>query len=114
MRIDRAQRHGLAVEFDDGIEALEYWRGRRAQLAWHRRAARREADQMVDAWERRLRHAVLLDPALPLRQRLEGGLLVARTRGAIVGRRWRRRAYAGGMAMAGCAGAGFAVVGGLF
>jgi hypothetical protein len=68
---------------------------------------------MVDAWERRVRHAALLDPGLPLGQRLGAGLLVVRTRGAIVGRRWRRRAYASGMAMAGCAGAGFAAVAGL-
>jgi hypothetical protein len=108
------ERHGLACDFGDGVETLEYWRARRDRLAWHRRAARREADRMIDAWERRLRYAVLLDPSLPFGQRIEAGLLVVRTRGAIVGRRWRRRAYAGGMAMAACAGASFAVVTGLF
>ena len=108
------ERHSLACDFGDGVEALEYWRTRRARLAWHKRAARREADLMIDSWERRLRYAVLLDPALPLGQRIEGGLLVVRTRGAIVGRRWRRRAYAAGMAMAACAGAAFGLVTGLF
>ena len=103
----------LACGFGDAVESLEYWRERRARLAWHKRAARREADQMIDRWERRLRYAVLVDPEVPLGQRLGAGLLVVRTRGAIVGRRWRRRAYAGGMAMAGCAGAGFAAVAGI-
>ena len=107
-------RNGLAVDFADGVEALEYWRGRRDGLGWHTRAARREADRMIDAWERRLRHAVLLDPTVPWGQRIEAGLLVVRTRGAIVGRRWRRRAYTGGMAIAACAGAAFALVAGLF
>jgi hypothetical protein len=108
------ERHGLACDFDDAVEALEYWRGRRARLAWHRRADRREADAMVDAWERRVRRAALTDPALPLARRLEAGVLVLRTRGGIVGRRWRRRAYVGGVAMAGAAGAGFAAVASLF
>jgi hypothetical protein len=110
----RIERHSLACDFGDGVEALEYWRARRATLGWTKRAARREADLMIDSWERRLRYAVLLDPAVPFGQRIEAGLLVVRTRGAIVGRRWRRRAYAGGMAMAGCAGAAFALVTGLF
>ena len=105
------ERHSsLACDFGDGIEALEYWRSRRDRLAWHKRSARREADQMIDAWERRLRYAALFDAGVPLGRRVEAGLLVVRTRGAIVGRRWRRRAYAGGVAMAGCAGAGFAAI----
>ena len=110
----RIERHGLACDFDDAVEALEYWRSRRARLAWHRRAARREADAMIDVWERRVRRAALSDPALPLARRLEAGVLVLRTRGAIVGRRWRRRAYVGGVAMAGAAGAGFAAVASIF
>jgi hypothetical protein len=105
------ERHRLACDFSDGIDTLEYWRDRRARLAWHKRAARREADAMVDAWERRLRYAALFDPEVPLRQRLEAGLLVVRTRGAIAGRRWRRRAYTGGIAMAACTGAFVAVTG---
>jgi hypothetical protein len=110
----RIERHSLACDFDDAVEALEYWRDRRARLAWHRRADRREADAMVDAWERRIRHAVVRDPSVPIGQRVEAGVLVLRTRGAIVGRRWRRRAYVSGVAMAGAAGAGFAAVASLF
>lgn len=104
----------MACDFGDGVEALEFWRARRDRLGWHKRAARREADRMVDLWERRVRHAVLLDPAVPLGQRVEAGLLVVRTRGGIVGRRWRRRAYVGGATAAGFAGAGFAAVSSLF
>jgi len=106
--------HRLACDFDDAVDALEYWRGRRARLAWHRRAARREADAMVDAWERRIRYATLTDPAIPFAQRLEAGVLVLRTRGAIVGRRWRTRAYMAGLVMAAVAGAGFAAIASLF
>lgn len=113
MRIER-QAHPLACDFDDAVEALEFWRDRRARLAWHRRAARREADQMVDAWERRIRRAVLRDPALPPGARLDAGMLVVRTRAGIVGRRWRRRASVACVGMAGAAGAGFAAVAGLF
>ena len=54
MRIDTCR-------LDDGIEALAYWRGRRARLAWHRRRARAEADAMVANWERRVRYAILDD-----------------------------------------------------
>ena len=108
------ERHRLACDFDDALEALEFWRDRRARLAWHKRAARREADAMVDAWERRVRYAALLEPTLPFARRLEAGVLVLRTRGAIVGRRWRRRAYVGAVAMAAAAGAGFAAILSLF
>ena len=103
-------REPLACHFDDGVEALDYWRRRRARLAWHRRSARREADAMVEAWERRIRDAVLLDATLPMDRRLKAGWLVVRTRGAIIGRRWRRRAYAMGMAMAAVTGACFALI----
>jgi hypothetical protein len=109
-----AERHSLACDFDDAVETLEYWRHRRVRLAWHKRRARREADAMVDAWERRIRYAVLLDPAVPFAQRIEAGVLVLRTRGAIVGRRWKRRAYVGGAAMACAVGAGFAAVASIF
>ena len=112
--MQRAHGYGLACDFDDAVDALDYWRARRARLAWHQRSARREADAMVDAWERRIRHAVVLDPSVPLTQRVEAGVLVLRTRGAIIGRRWKRRAYVGGVAMAGAAGAGFAAVASLF
>jgi hypothetical protein len=112
MRIER--HHGLACDFDDAVDALEFWRGRRSRLAWHKRRARREADAMVDAWERRVRWATLTDPALPFARRLEAGVLVLRTRGAIVGRRWRMRAYAVGLTMAAVAGMGFAAITSLF
>jgi hypothetical protein len=98
------------VEFDEGIEALEYWRERRERLAWHRRAARREADAMVDVWERRLRRAVFADPDVPVAQRLQAGVLVLRTRGSIVRRRWLRRASVCAVAMSAAAGASFAAV----
>jgi hypothetical protein len=107
-------REQLACDFDDALATLEYWRDRRARLPWHRRSARREADAMIDAWERRIRWAVLLDRTLPVVQRLDGGLLALRTRGGIVARRWRHRAYAAGLVMAAVAGAMFALVSGLF
>jgi hypothetical protein len=104
----------IDCDFDDAVEALEYWRRRRARLAWHRLRECREADAMVDAWEGRLRRAVLRDQSVPLGRRLEAGLLVLRTRAAIAGRRWRRRAYLAAVAMAAAAGAGFAGVASLF
>ena len=107
-------RQGPACDFSDAVDALEYWRDRRSRLPWHRRSARREADAMVDNWERRIRYAVLLDRSLPMGSRVEGGLLALRARGAIVARRWRRRVYVGGVAMAGAAGAGFAAIVSLF
>lgn len=100
----------LACDFDDAVDALEYWRDRRGRLAWHKRAARREADEMVDAWERRIRRAVLRDPSVPPATRIDAGVLVLRTRAGIVGRRWRRRAYVASAGVAGAAGAGFAAV----
>lgn len=110
----RMERQPLACDFDDAVDALEYWRHRRDRLAWHRRAARREADQMVDAWERRIRRAVLRDPTVSPVARIDAGVLVLRTRAGIVGRRWRRRASVACVGMAGAAGAGFAAVAGLF
>jgi hypothetical protein len=118
----RFQRYELACDIDDGIEALEYWRGRRDRLAWHRRADRREADQMTANWERRLRAAVLGDPRLSLSERADAALLVVRTRASIAGRRWKRRAQVTafgvaavtGAAFAAVTGAGFAAVAGLF
>lgn len=108
------QRHALACDFDDAVEALEYWRDRRERLGWHKRAARREADQMVDLWERRIRRAVLGDPTVPPAARLDAGVLVIRTRMGIAGRRWGRRASVACVAMAGAAGAGFAAVATIF
>jgi hypothetical protein len=109
----RLQRYELACDLDDGIDALEYWRDRRERLPWLRRADRREADLMVANWEERLRSAVLRDPRLSLSERVDAGVLVLRTRGAIVRRRWQRRARVTAFGMAGAAGAGFAAVAGL-
>lgn len=110
----RMQRQPLACDFDDAVEALEYWRDRRERLAWHKRAARREAEQMLDLWERRIRHAVLGDPTVSPGARLDAGVLVVRTRMSIVGRRWRRRASVACVAIAGAAGASFAAVASIF
>jgi hypothetical protein len=109
------RRHELACDLDDGIEALDYWRGRRERLAWRRRAARREADLMIRSWERRLTSAALRDSGLSLTERFDAGLAVVRTRGALMSRRWRRRAAiatlaVGGMVAVACA----ALVGLLF
>jgi hypothetical protein len=106
MPIDRYE----PVQLTDAMEAVEYWRRRRSRLAWHRRAARREADRMVESWERRLRAAILRGPGVPLRRRLEGGLVVLRARAAMSARRWRRRTYRAALACAAVAGAGFALV----
>jgi hypothetical protein len=43
----------------DAREAFAYWRARRWQLAWHRRAARREARTMAARWRARLLRAHL-------------------------------------------------------
>jgi hypothetical protein len=109
----RLQPYELGCELDDGIETLEYWRDRRERLPWRRRAERREADLMIDNWERRLRSAVLRDPRLTLTERFDAGVLVVRTRTSIAGRRWKRRAQVTAVGMAGAAGAGFAAVAGL-
>src|SRR3712207_9136923 len=105
------ERHALACDLDDAVGALEYGRARRDRLAWHRRAARREADQMVDAWERRIRRAVLRDPMLPAPARFDAGLLGLRTRAGIVGRRWERRATVTAFGMAATARSGEGRVG---
>ena len=52
MRLDRC-------DLQDGIEALNYWRTRRARLPWHRRRERAEADAMVARWEERVRWALV-------------------------------------------------------
>jgi hypothetical protein len=101
------RRHPLA-DVDDAIEALEYWRARRERLAWRRRSARREADRMVDTWERELRRTALLARGLPPARRLEAGARVVRSRATVVRRRWRRRASVATLATAGAVGAGAA------
>ena len=79
-------------ELAESVQALAYWRDRRRRLGPLQRAARRECDRMIDAWERRIR-AALVRRTPPL-----GGLvlqaagLALRARLGLVGRRWRRRA----------------------
>jgi hypothetical protein len=72
----------------DGVESLAYWRGRRARLPWYRRRARREAAQMIVAWERRVIAASLAERGAPIGARLRAAGLVAT--GPL--RRWARRA----------------------
>jgi hypothetical protein len=60
----------------EGAEALEYWRGRRRRLPWYRVAARREAAQMTEVWERRVRAALLQQRGLPTVVRLHAARLV--------------------------------------
>ena len=76
-------------DLGDGLESLVYWRGRRERLPWYRRRARQEAAEMVVVWERRVRAALVHQPAVPLALRLEGVRLVA---SVMVGR-WFRRGW---------------------
>jgi hypothetical protein len=101
-------------DLDDGIEALAYWRERRDHLPWRRRRARAEADVMVARWERRVRIALLDDPAAPIGARIEAGVLVLRTRARILGRRWARRLAIATVAGAVLMGAGFVFLVSLF
>src|SRR5262249_14359880 len=54
----------------DAREALAFWHGRHARLAWHRRAARREARDHIARWHGHLHDAQLrrfgLDDAHPM------------------------------------------------
>jgi hypothetical protein len=47
-------------------ESLEYWRARRASLSWLRRSDRREADEMIVAWQERLKAAERAEYGPPL------------------------------------------------
>ena len=80
-------------DLHDGVEALDYWRGRRQRLPWYRRRAKREAAEMIVVWERRVRAALLQQPGVPLATRFHALRLVAA--GPL--RRWTRR---GGFALA--------------
>lgn len=93
----------------DGLEALEYWRERRRALSRLRVGARRECDRMIDAWERRMRAALLRGEVPPGGLALQAGLLVVRARVGLVARRWRRRA-AVAVAAVGVAAVGAVVV----
>lgn len=103
MRMDAASLH-------EAVDSLDYWRRRRARLPWYRRSARREAAAMVAKWERRVRRGVVRGAGLPAADRIDAGLLVARTQ---LGR-WARRAGVAAVAMvalaASLAGAAFALV----
>jgi hypothetical protein len=76
------------VELDDGVQSLDYWRGRSRRLPWYRWGARREAVRMIVRWEHRVGEALVSQRRAPLEARLAAGVLVARTRLA----RWTRRA----------------------
>jgi hypothetical protein len=89
----------------EGLEALAYWRERRRALGRLRIGARRECDRMIDAWERRVRTALLRGEVPPGSLALQAGALVLRARAGLVARRWRRRATVGATAVgAGAAG----------
>jgi hypothetical protein len=75
----------------DGVDSLAYWRRRRQQLPWHRRAARREAARMIVVWERRVQAALLAQRGVPMTARLQGAMLLARTR---LGRVRKRATFA--------------------
>jgi hypothetical protein len=63
---------------------------------------------MIANWEERLRQAVLRDPSLSLSQRFGAGLVVVHTRASAAGRKWKRRAAVGTVALTVAAAAGFA------
>jgi hypothetical protein len=71
----------------DGVESLAYWRERRRRLPWYRVRARREASQMILAWEPRVRAALLAERRAPLGARFQAVRLVAT--GPF--RRWAKR-----------------------
>ena len=62
----------------DGLESLEYWRERSRQLSWYRFRARREARDMAERWERRVRAALFSQRGVPFDARVSAGLLVVR------------------------------------
>lgn len=97
-------------DLSDGIESLAYWRARHRDLPWFRRSARREAERMMAAWERRVAQAIAARPESPLRDRASAALLVARSGGRRWARRWAWRIQSRLLALAVAAGAAFAVV----
>jgi hypothetical protein len=97
----------------DGLEALEYWRARRRGLSRLRVGARRECDRMIDAWERRVRAALLRGELPPGGLALQAGLLAVRARAGLVARRWRRRAAVGAAAVGAAAVCAVVVLGAL-
>jgi hypothetical protein len=73
-------------DLSEGVESLAYWLERRERLPWYRIRARREADEMIVRWERRVRSAIFSQPDVPITARASAGMLLVRTRL----RRWSR------------------------
>jgi hypothetical protein len=92
---------------DEGIEALRYWSERRARLPWYRRGARREAERMAEAWEARVRAAVLRDRFASPWARIGAVRLILGARAGAARRRWARRGTAAAAATVAVAGGGF-------
>lgn len=77
---------------DDARRSLEYWRRRRASLPLYKRAARREADEMVARWHQRVRAAERARFESTLLGRLLGKVWpgsIAVDRRAVIGFAWR-------------------------
>jgi hypothetical protein len=68
------------LDLRDGMESLDYWRGRRRRLAWYRFNARREARLMTRRWEQRVTEALISQRGVSLASRVAAGLLLARVR----------------------------------
>src|SRR3954454_14218797 len=62
----------------DGLESLQYWRGRRERLAWYRVSARREAKVMATRWEQRVRAALLTERGVSVGTRAAAAVLLGR------------------------------------
>jgi hypothetical protein len=62
-RDDRILREMLTPDFDEALEALGYWIHRRSGLPFHRRAARREAERMIEFWQAHALSGVRRSPA---------------------------------------------------
>lgn len=97
-------------ELAEGVDALAYWRARHRDLPWFRRSARREAERMMVAWEGRVGRAVALQADAPWRDRAGAAVLVARSGGCRLARRWAWRIQSRLLALAAAGGAAFALV----
>lgn len=72
---DRVLREMLTPNLDEALEALGYWIQRRTRLPFHRRAARREAERMIELWQARAISGVRHSPvALILSRRTATGV----------------------------------------
>lgn len=97
-------------ELHEGVDALAYWRERRRALGPLRLGARRECDRMIDAWERRVRDALVRGEVPPGRLVLQAGALIVRARLGLAARRWRRRAGVAAATLAAVAAGTFVVL----